>query len=419
LPYATGYAVQQHAIITVGKDYWLFYIKDSGSTVIKTRYSEDGHSWNDGSDIPLNPVDGGTTWSIVDGYSFSVAYASINGTDVAHIIVNAVGGGGYQTFHIRATLAAPTVTAGPPFAIPGTTNGNPCPEDGPVTVVTPNGYVYDVTAWTVRGYTNCDTNIYVSAAPDDGSSWTAGFNDVGYFVSQPGYADSHSIVSVGDAGNVLATYPDWDEQDTYEYSYIGVAPSSAFPASLAAGTFETKMAELFYGFDGTVVVGADDWSVCRPSGGTTTFVVRHFYSYPLDVDAGSVDPYAGGVDSFDELVVGPDGGWTEGQIDPPAVASSLGTGVAMVIGSPTTMVLGAIDQDGGAISLLTASSFTTADAGGWTRRPSIPAPAGGATRQSLVGTGCGSTAAPPLLLWTEMIPSGGGYVIKGAQLVGF
>jgi hypothetical protein len=380
--FATGFGYELHLVFAQNDGrYWFFYVDDTAG-VIETATSPDLGTWTAGTPIAL-----ASGYSLADGNDFSVAYANLGGTDVVHIAANCVNAGNYAAFHLRATIAAGMLTAGAPVVLPHTdSNGDAgssagtCPQAGPATVVAADGHVFDVTAWTGHPSTTCDTNIYRSPAVDTGATWDPSpFTHDGYYVSVPSYAYSHDLVSLPEAGVVMAVWPDEDNQGLTLFDSFGWALSPSFagggPGTTGVNPDPTK--ELFNGTSATS--SYNDWSVCRLAD-TDVHVVRHVTA-----------PAGNSVSAFEEVVYN-GATWQTTAPPPPAVTSLANDGVVLV-GDGTAahgMLLVTIGID----NALNIAKWTSG--GTWAQVRTI---AGSAPRQSLGGTGCGSPH--PTVYWTE------------------
>jgi hypothetical protein len=388
--YATGYGEQTHLVFAQNDGrYWFFYVDDTAG-VIKTRVSKDLVTWSDGSTIPVG---------VTDGYNLSVAYADIQGTDVVHLVANTIAPSPPLTVHVRATISNGTLQSSTPAPLPDTradTSGSAaasnCGQDGPSVTILPDGHVYDVTAWTGHPSTACDTNIYVSAGTDTGSSWTPTFQHDGYYISIPGYTFAHELLTLPDAGTALLVYPDEDNAASTAFVSMGWAFSPSFQLDAGApGTtgIGPVPLELFAGTGETM--SYDDWGACRLSD-TDIHVVRHVIS-------------GGSVQAFQEVRWNGTQ-WTTVASPPSAVQGASNTGVALVSGPDPSrgMLLVVI---GGDKALHIARWTSTA---GWANVATLP---GSVSRQSLAGSGCGSPR--PTVFWTEGTNP---YAILGADLSG-
>jgi hypothetical protein len=385
--FSTGFGYQSHVVYAENDGrFWFFYVDDT-SGVIKTLASPDFVTWAGESPIPI----GGAT--LADGNNFSVAYANLGGTDVVHLVANTTpNGGGFNTVDIRATIAGGMIRAALPESVPNANQGGGCPQDGPQVLVLPDGHLYDVTAWVPHPSTGCDTNIFVSTNVDTGgTTFNPAFLQVGYFVSVPTFAFAHDLLSLPDAGLLMALWPDDDNSAVTTFDSIGWALSTSFMASgvdASSGTVLNAAAEIFYGAGG--VASYDDWTACRLAD-NDVHVVRHV----------TVSP-ATAAEMFQEQVY--DGNtWLQGGI-PPMFESVSNTGVVLL--SDANPAHGMLLVALGADNSVRISKWTKT--GGWVELAPI---AGTAQRQSLAGTGCGSKR--PAVVWTEGV---GPYSIMSADL---
>lgn len=388
-PYSIGYGEQLHLIYAKNDHaYWLFYFDAATPGAFAATWSPDLVTWSSPTHLALPPND-----TLADGYSFSVAYVADGTTDAVHIVADTrVSGSGYQAVHVRATLSGHAVAQLSSVSLPSATNGASCYNDGPTTLVTASGTVYDVTAWadhTSLG-TNCDTDIFRSSVNEPAWSGTTTFSEVGYFPSVPGYAYSHDLVALPDAGSVLAVFPDQDTDGETNFASMGTALSGKFPASEPNGTYLDASAEPFAASNS--YASYNDWSVWRLAD-KNVHVVRH--AFP----SGGSTP-----DAFEEVIF--DGqAWTPVPVPPPAVPSPDNSGVVL---------LGDCNPAHGMllVTLDTSSALQIAKSpapGAWsTRNLVVP----GSNRLQVAGGGCVNGKA--ILLFTQGTASA--YSILGADL---
>jgi hypothetical protein len=390
--FATGYGYQLHTIFAKHDgEYWFFYVDDTPE-VIQTMVSRDLAHWESGGTIALAPG-----YSVADGYGFSVAYADLGGTDVVHIVANSVtspdSAEAYTTFHIRATIHAGKITSSDPFPLPDTaavdhpgwTGGSTCPEAGPATIVQANGYVWDVTAWTGHLLSTCDTNIYLSPAPDTGTTWSAApFNHDGYFDSVPSYNWSHTLIDIPDANLILALWTDEDQTSWKEFDSIDWAFSSSFDGG--GGPNSTPVlpdasAELFAGT--MAHASYDDWTACRIADGSI-HVVRHVTDPSSENTA---------VALFEEETLPVGATWQATAFPPMTLTSYSNTGVVLLSDANPAdgLLMGVIGTDN-------AVNIFKRTVGGWSASPVAVIP-GSVARHSLAGSGC--LSAHPVVFWTE------------------
>jgi hypothetical protein len=395
---AAGFGYQQHvARAENDQRYWLFYVDDTAG-VIKTMTSSDLTTWSPGAAISLT-----AGFTLADGNNFSVAYANRANVDVFHLVANAKSGSRTAALHIRATLDAGALTASAPSILPdtdtasGANSPGDCPQEGPTTLVTGDGRVFDVTAWMdhTGPTTWCDTNIYLAPGTENGTSWnSAAFTHDGYFIVVPGLGYAHALVDLPQAGNVLALWPDEDTTSLPTYNGVGWALSPTFDGGAPGTPGIVGSNELFA--DSGTIASYNDWSVCRLSD-TDVHVIRHVMT-----DAG----LGGGTDSFQEMVF--DGGTWQAVPPPPSVAGAWNSGLVL---------LSDLDPADGLL-MVTLGSDHTLNVARWTSSmpwTSVATLPGGTPRTSLSGTGCSS--AHPLVFWIEgSTPT---FTLMTADLSGF
>jgi hypothetical protein len=116
-------------------EWWLFYDDTLDPTKLKTRYSADFVTWQDGGSMILPMQHAG------DGRDLSVAYKSLGGHDVVHITQ---GCANHNRYHIKAVITPGSIA----FGLPKLMNqGNGEDPDGSATVVLDNGQVLDSSGW--------------------------------------------------------------------------------------------------------------------------------------------------------------------------------------------------------------------------------------------------------------------------------
>jgi hypothetical protein len=375
-PTSTGYGYQQH-LVYANHDarWWLFYVDDAPG-VIQAMASADLAHWSTPVSVPLP-----ATYSLDDGEAFSVAYADLAGHDVLHFLVNGDSGGGsaYASFHVRATIAGGGISASGGVMLPDTetdggqgSSGGACTQDGPTTLVTGDGHVYDVTAWAghPENGTTCDTNVYLATAKETGGAWSASFGHAGYYVSVPVYAFSHDLLPYDDAGLAMVLFPDEDNTNEFQFDSIGWAVSTTFGDAGgpdAQGVVEPSGSEVFAGAGGHA--SYNDWSACRLAS-DTVHLVRHVTS--------GTTPH---VLDFQQATF--TGGTWIAESAPLSVASPQNEGVVLLsaVDPSRGMLLAVLELDGS----IQVQRWTKGT--GWSLAASLAADP---NRQSLAGSGCGS-----------------------------
>jgi hypothetical protein len=168
---ATGNAQQTHVIWAVNaKRWWLFYI-DNDNTHLKTRSSADFAVWTDGPSLGL------THSNAAEGRNFTVSYASLGGADVVHVSFSHAESSKLSHTHTRGVINGVSIAWGTPIEVCNDQTG-PSGPDGPATLVTTNGDVWDATGFVISqsstaGHYNED--MFHASATDNGSSWSATF----------------------------------------------------------------------------------------------------------------------------------------------------------------------------------------------------------------------------------------------------
>jgi hypothetical protein len=377
--YPTGNAQQVHVIFPVhdGRA-WYFYVDDD-VTQIKTRISSDLVTWAPGPTIVL-PVTQG-----FEGYgsNIDVAYADIGGADVVHVIASL---DSYAVTHFRTRIVGGT------FTTPSTTvdvNGSSCQVDGPGTLVTANGHVFDVTGLDNSHGTYCDMDLYSSSIVDDGGAgWNATFAQTGYYVTVPGTTSAHQLVPLA-ANEVLGAYAN-GEETVYEPISWAKTTGGLWPDAGAASVFGALPGN----YNGC---GYDDWAICRQSDGEY-HAVRHLTTTADHADAFDHAIYDGGV------------AWSTGQIVPPVQQSPFNQGVVLVSDTnPAHGLLLAVLGIDEVTIWVTVWDPVAVNWGGWQALATD-----GASKSSLAGSGCGTPY--PMLFWSEGDPDGGQVVIHGLSV---
>lgn len=378
-PYGVGFGYQHHSFYSQGSpNHWIFYFDPKMPSQIESRISSDLSNWTEGPIVQLPGALG-------DGNNFDVAYAHIGDADVVHIVADVALPNIFETVHVRTTIDSNSLTQPSIVQFPNTTNANACPDDGPSTLVTADGHVLDVTAWTLRQGTSCDSNIYRSATADDGVSFAADFALAGYYISVPGYTHSHDLIELS-PNRVLGAWPDQDiqqGQDQALYRSVGWDLSDTFAASEDGGVKQAPSAEVFFAQDGGVATSGDnDWSLCRLSS-TDVWAIRH------------VTKADGGTGDFEAMRF--DGASWHPAPAPHLAASNLNAGLVLL--SDT------LDTDGLLAATLTSDNLVHVERwtpkSGWSRSFDASPVVNGVTTpvQHLSGTPCGT--AHPLLFWTQ------------------
>ena len=364
----TGNAQQTHVIWAAGaKRWWLFTIDDD-TTHIKTRSSADFVTWTDGASLALAHTNGG------EGRNFSVAYASVGGADVVHLSVSHAEPSTLTHSHTRALVTGSTIAFGAPVDI-GTpvavaTEG----PDGNVTMIGPDGSVWDSFGFTISQGTNSgmghyNEDVYAASSPDTGApAWSATFAQTTIEVVNQ-RSNAHALV-----------------YDTAPLAVWEDGNNEPDPTNLHDASFQSSWSSPATVFSTDSAQDPNDWGVAVLRAGSLveTHVVRGVTSGSYDHVYGAGGPSVGGA--------------------PPPSARTPGTGVVL-LADPAHLAAFAIAADGS----IQRSRWDGSQFAGW----ETIAPA--RTRAFLSGY-CPDLGAHPeaggcALIWTE--PGTGGYEVGG------
>jgi hypothetical protein len=168
----TGEAQQTHLIYAENTHrWWLFTITSDAASVVQSWVSPDFATWTQAKDLPLPAPHRGI------GANFSVAYASQNGHDVVHLGIGLVSATGHSHFHARAELTN-DVAWNTPAVVSTTNSGMETDPEAPAIYISPTGSIIDFPSWADYGnstQTSGNESAYTSKTPDDGTTWTPGF----------------------------------------------------------------------------------------------------------------------------------------------------------------------------------------------------------------------------------------------------
>jgi len=365
---ATGNATQTHVVWAIGaKRWWLFYVDDDPST-LKTRSSADFATWTDGPSLTLGHPNGG------EGRNFTVAYASLGGSDVIHVSFSHAGDGGPLIHsHTRGVISGSTIQWGLPVDIAQIAKPADGP-DGPASFIDVDGTVWDATGFVAsagtngNGYENQD--VFVAAAKDDGVSWTTSFTQTTIEVVDTAVRSRIFL----DTGGLGATWSGGEHDPN--------------PLNLHFSLFSGSWQSAYSIFDQDAAQDANDWDAAR-------------YVTPTSVVEGHV--VRARLDGVYEHAWGTGGSGQNGAA-PPTQSRIAGTGVVLLA---DPMHLAAFDVAG--TGELVTSRWDGAAWSAWsTVAPSAP--------RSLLSGYCPDLSAHPeaggcAILWTS--PWNGGFVVDG------
>jgi len=166
----TGLAQETHLLYaTHSARWWLFWIEDTQPYELQASASPDFVTWTAATPLQLPAsLD-------EDGADFSVAYADIAGVDVVHITLglhfpDADAGPDRRHFHARATLAGGAIVYDTPEQVTMITDPTIIEPDGPSTIVTSDGRVWDSSGWANSMGTGNEV-AWESEGFDLGTSW--------------------------------------------------------------------------------------------------------------------------------------------------------------------------------------------------------------------------------------------------------
>ena len=367
IPAATGTAQQQHLIFATHSNRWWYFTMDSAdANVLKTRWSSDFASWNDGASLTLAQKSDG------EGRNFGVAYADIAGKDVVHLALShSLATPAPGIYHARATINQASIVFEPETVVNTPdywlTQANP---DGPVAAIGTDGTVYVATGWAnQKQFHGTDTtgnmDVYQSTTKDDGTSAGPLTN---YVIHSwvPQFVNNRALVALG-AGQMLAVWPTADVggPDTSNLSWAVSTSASVTHADLFTGTGAAQ--------------DMNDWSVCGVSP-TAVHAVRRVH--------------AGGENTFEHLRFDvASATWSTGGAIPQSPGAS-GTGVVLLTNG-TKLLLFALG------AAYTDLRYTRWDGNAWSAWLTLFS--GSARRTFLSGTGCASQTHTAIT-WSEGSP---------------
>jgi hypothetical protein len=272
---ATGLAQQTHLVYAQnGALWWLFYFDSKDPTLLKTRSSPDFATWSDGAALTLPYVHGN------EGRDFSVAYASLGGTDLVHVTLSFIeNGSNLHHFHARAVIAQGLITFDTPFELAATPNAstNGVDPDGPVTVVGTDGFVEDFSGFVfnVRGDGGGVGNesAWRSTRADTGGAWSESWGGLQLLEIVPNYANARGVLTQS-AGGLVAFWENGSSEphpDNIDFAFWTGAWSDAGPigANLSQDSNDWTVTQDAAGMPHFVRRGLDDsFHIRRWMGGT-------------------------------------------------------------------------------------------------------------------------------------------------------
>jgi hypothetical protein len=389
----TGNAQQQHLVFATNSQRWWFFYLDADPNLLKTKWSIDFTTWNDGASLTLPMGHGG------EGRNFSVAYKDIAGRDVVHVATSLHDPPKRIVYETRATIAGDAITWEAPSYVhdldvtdnvdgglqaAGSQGSDSCDPDGVDVTIGADGHVYVATSWvSVPGCCYCDSNFGTSTNTDNGGAFDGGYQAPLYHYTVNGTTSAREIISLA-SGNLVAG---WESADNNP-------PSNVTWATRSAGVFSDEYQnqpefEVFPEDANAAfseIQEKNDWSFCKVD---DTHIHALHRKYKL-TDAGAS---TGESRRFEHYLFS-GGSWT--------FVSSLaddvgepGTGVVLVTNG-SHLLAATIAHDG-----VGSIRYATWNGSAWTAWSSLVGPDGGAnTRAYLSGTDC-ADSDHPAILWTE------------------
>ena len=191
--------------------WWILWVAGDDDATLRSAWSTDLLTWTPGDTTGLNI-------GINSGFTIAAAYRSISATDVVHIgYGRRISATEHRTYHLRATVAAATITFEASAEIASAGTGN----DGGVAFTDAIAVTFDSTNKVFQQSSNIggagvagDPNTAISSNADAGSSWTAGFGASVQHESVAALNWSAANFDLG-AGAVLALWDDGAANTTH------------------------------------------------------------------------------------------------------------------------------------------------------------------------------------------------------------
>jgi hypothetical protein len=228
----TGLAQQTHVLYaTHSARWWLFWIDAGQPQQLQVSSSPDFATWTAAIPLALPAAHDGV------GGNFSAAYADLGGVDVVHLTLSLhFAPSDSRHLHVRATLSGGAIVWGSPQQLTqiNSTLGDP---DGPATMVTPDGHVWDSTGWA--NYFGTGNEVaWSSTGTDQGTSWDGNFGLQQGLATATNNVKSRALFTVGSGVSPFALWdlgdkePDpsnvsWSQNGTLGWS---VSPGTVFPS---------------------------------------------------------------------------------------------------------------------------------------------------------------------------------------------
>lgn len=200
-PSLSGRGYQQHLVYCVNSAKWLIFFW-SGTNTISVYYSTDLVTWTQATGSPQGIPTAMPEVHSLDGRVMSVAYKSIAGVDVIHILSC------YyfvaSTWDTRATFSGTTITFAASSQVAGDGGGNNNPDMAAIILDSANRPV--LTAANNDQSNNGDPTAFRATNTDAGSSWTAGWGAGASLHANPSHEVLGGCLFDLGGGNVLTLH---------------------------------------------------------------------------------------------------------------------------------------------------------------------------------------------------------------------
>lgn len=364
---ATGLAQQAHVFYaTESARWWLLWVDDTDPLELQAASSPDFVTWTTATPLSLP-----ATLQEVGG-DFSAAYASIAGVDVVHVTLGLhFAAQDRRHYHVRATVSGAAILWGMPQPLAAVTDPKLVDPDGPATVITPDGHIWDSTGWAQYLGTGNEV-AWESTGTDLGTSWDGNFGLQQGIAMAANTINARALFTVGTGASPVALWEVADQEPNP--TNVAWSESGGFGWGMQADVFPAGKTQ-----------GADDWDAVLVSA-TDLRAVRRALDSSYD--------HA----SFDGT------SWTA--MTPPTSDPGLvETGVVTLSDGPRVAVV-AIGSD--AAQSVRMTEWDGVSWAAWKTLDGVPA-----GRSALSGW---STTGHAAVVWTQAVPGstdGGSAVIAG------
>jgi hypothetical protein len=370
----TGIAQGAHLVYATHAARWfLFFIDDAHANLLQTISSSDFVVWTPGASLTL-PASHGN-----QGADLTVAYADIAGDDVVHIGIGLhfPASNDRRHFHVRAAISGAAVTFGTPLQITQVNDPQLVEPDGPATLVTPDGYIWDSSGWAAYMGGTGNEIAWQSTGLDLGASWDGNMG-AQQNVDQLVHTVNARALTQLPAGGLLALY---------ELADVEPDPTNVAWSTYAVGAGWGQSHVVF----GTPASqSADDWDVAEVSTTDVRLVRRSL--------AGAYEQ-----SSFD-------GAQWNVLSAPPSDPGRAESGVVL-LANGTSLALVAIGSDAA-----NSVRVVTWDGSRWGNWSTLEGSTGSRAYLSAVSASAPGHAA---VIWTQTDAGGGAFHVYGARVPGF